>query len=121
MMEDTVATMKRMAQGQPDHHRHATRDAPAKSHAIVKGELHIPACLPPHLAQGLFALPGTYPVIIRISTASGQLLPDKVSGFGCFAIKVLNVPGAEPGPEDLNALTQDFLLMNHPTIQTGTI
>lgn len=119
--EATVAAMKRMAQGQLDHHRHATRDAHAKSHAIVKGELHIPAGLPPHLAQGLFALPGTYPVIIRLSTASGQLLPDKVSSLRGFAIKVLNVPGAKLGPEDLDALTQDWLLVNHPVIPTGTI
>lgn len=121
LVDETVAAMKQMAQQQFDHHRHASRDAHAKSHAIVKGELHIPANLPPHLAQGLFALPGTYPVIIRISTASGQLLPDKVSGFRGFAVKVLNVPGTKLGPEDTDALTQDFLLVNHPTIPTGNI
>ncbi|TGE23658.1 catalase [Hymenobacter aquaticus] len=121
LMEETVAAMRRMAQSQFDQHRHANRDAHAKSHAIVRGELHIPADLPPHLAQGLFALPGTYPVIIRLSTAAGQLLPDKVSGFRGFALKVLNVPGPKLGPEDLDALTQDWLLVNHPAIATGTV
>ena len=121
LMEETVAAMKRIAQMQFDRHRHANRDAHAKSHAIVKGELHIPADLPSHLAQGLFALPGTYPVIIRISTATGLLLPDKVSGFRGFALKMLNVPGAKLGPEDVDARTQDFLLVNHPTIETGNI
>ncbi|RSK47537.1 hypothetical protein [Hymenobacter rigui] len=37
LMEDTVAAMKRMALGQLDHHRYATRDAHDMIHAILKG------------------------------------------------------------------------------------
>ena len=40
-----------------DKHRHAVRDAHAKSHGFLKGILKVPENLPEHLRQGLFAHP----------------------------------------------------------------
>jgi hypothetical protein len=45
----------------------------AKSHGIVKGELIVPEDLPPVLAQGLFAKPGRYDVVLRLSTTSVEV------------------------------------------------
>ncbi len=35
--------------------------------------------LPPELAQGLFATPGTHKAFMRLSTNAGDILPDAVS------------------------------------------
>jgi hypothetical protein len=53
-------------------HRHGLRDAHAKSHGVLAGELRIQPDLPGPLALGLFAGPRSYPVIVRLSTAPGE-------------------------------------------------
>lgn len=77
--------------------------------------------LPEHLAQGLFAAPKTYPVIVRFYTAQGSIVPDKMSSFRGLAIKVIEVQGEKLLPELPQAVTQDLLLVNYPLIPTGTI
>ncbi|WP_430913866.1 hypothetical protein [Methylobacterium sp. sgz302541] len=57
--------------------RCAVRDAHAKSHGILKGELVVPD-LPEHLRQGLFSRPATYPVVIRLSSAPGDIHSDTI-------------------------------------------
>ena len=104
-----------------DKLRHAVRDAHAKSHGILRGELRIDSGLPEELAQGLFATPRTYPVIVRYSTAPGDILPDGMPSFRGMAIKVIGVEGEKVLPEERDAVTQDFLFVNHPTIPTGTV
>src|SRR5580704_13932472 len=47
---------------------HAIRSVHAKTHGILQGELEVDADLPDTLAQGLFATPGHYPVVMRFST-----------------------------------------------------
>jgi hypothetical protein len=100
-------------------HRHGLRDAHAKSHGVLAGELHVEPHLPDHLAQGLFAAPRTYPVIVRFSTAPGDLRSDQVPFQRGMAIKVLGASG--PRAVDDGFTTQDFLLVNHPTLPFGTI
>jgi Animal haem peroxidase len=92
---------------------HALRDAHAKSHAILRGELTINDNLPPELSQGLFAKPATYPVIARVSSTSGVLRSDQVRGVHGLAIKVLGVPDGERCLVDDTSDTQDFLLVTH--------
>jgi hypothetical protein len=92
---------------------HALRSVHAKSHAILKGTLTVPSNLPTVLSQGLFAQPGTYPVILRLSSTPGDLLDDSVSTPRGLAIKVIGVAGERlPGSE--GAVTQDFILINGP-------
>ncbi len=93
------------------------RSVHAKSHALLTGRLDVLADLPPELAQGLFATPGQYPVIMRFSTTPGDILPDAVSTPRGLAIKVIGVPGPRlPGTQD--ATTQDFVMVNGPAFQT---
>ena len=90
---------------------HATRGVHAKSHGLLIGELTVLGDLPPSLAQGLFAEPRTYPVVIRFSTIPGDILDDEISVPRAVAIKVIGVEGARlPGSE--GEVTQDFLLVN---------
>lgn len=91
---------------------HALRDAHAKSHAILRGELTIYDNLSPELSQGLFAKPATYPVITRLSSTSGVLRSDQVRGVHGMAIKVLGVSGERCLLDDTSD-TQDFLLVTH--------
>lgn len=102
-----------------ERHRHAVRDAHAKSHGFLKGELII-AELPLHLRQGLFAKPSTYPVVIRLSSATGDIHSDAIPAPRGMAIKVIGVEGARLLASDLGH-NQDFLLVNIPTIAFGTI
>lgn len=91
----------------------AVRAAHAKGHGILKGELTVDADLPEHLRQGIFADPRTYPVIVRYSTAFGDIRSDRIKSARGMAIKVLGVRGKKALPEDTSA-SQDFLLVNHP-------
>jgi hypothetical protein len=102
-----------------DKHRHGLRDAHAKSHGIVRGLLRIHEELPGELRQGLFAQPRDLPAIIRFSTAPGDIAPDGIGAACGMAIKVLDVDGQKVLPG--SARTQDFLLVNHPTISSGDV
>jgi hypothetical protein len=116
-----VDSMARVNRLMFDKHRHAIRDAHAKSHGILRGELQIYNNLPQPLAQGLFKTPATYPIIVRLSTAPGAIMPDGQPTFRGLAIKVIGVEGSKFLPDQADALTQDFLLVNHPVIPTGTV
>jgi len=118
--DEIVASMSQINRAVFDRHRHATRDAHAKSHGILKGELVVDADLPAHLAQGLFAQAGRYDVIIRLSSAPGDIHSDKVPALRGMAIKVLGVAGERLLPGDLGS-TQDFLLVSAPTIPFGHV
>lgn len=93
----------------------------AKSHGCLKGEFRVYEGLPEELAQGIFREPKAYPVIVRFSTAPGELTRDSIPSFRSMALKLAGVPGEKTIPEDKDPVTQDFLLVNHPTIPTGTV
>ena len=123
--EDIEYIVEHMAQTNSkvfDKHRHAVRDAHAKSHGFLKGILTIPENLPDHLAQGIFAHPGYYDVIVRLSAAPGDLRSDKTPAPHGFALKILNVPGERLLPEDpSDGKNQDFLMVNIPVLAFGTV
>ena len=118
---ETIAVFDKLRTLTFEKHRHALRDAHAKSHGIVRGTLTVPEGLAPELAQGLFARPGTYDVIARFSTSPGDILADGVAAFRGLALKVLGVDGPKLLPEEADAVTQDFLFFNHPVIPTGDV
>ena len=92
---------------------HAIRSVHAKAHGILQGELEVDADLPDTLAQGLFATPGHYPVVMRFSTIPGDILDDSVSVPRGLAVKIIGVKGERlEGSE--GDVTQDFLLINGP-------
>ncbi|MCJ2135993.1 catalase family protein [Methylobacterium sp. J-026] len=109
------ATFDGILQTVADHSGHAVRSVHAKAHGILEGVLTIDADLPPELAQGLFATPGTHKVYMRMSTNAGDILPDAVSLPRGLALKVLDVAGERlPGAE---GTTQNFIMVNGTVFQ----
>lgn len=111
IQRDLLKTFGRIVRATGRDLGHATRGVHAKSHALLDGTLHIPAGLPPELAQGLFASPGSFRVTGRLSAIPGDPLRDAVSGPRGFALKIHDVPGALL--EDNGGVpVQDFLFVN---------
>ena len=81
----------------------------AKAFGVLKGQLVVRPDLAQELAQGLFAKPGTYDVLVRLATTPGEINDDsKVNTIRGMAIKVLGVTGPKlPGH---TADTQDLVL-----------
>ena len=97
---------------------HAERGVHAKSHGLLRAEMRVLGGLPDALAQGIFAEPATYPVIMRLSTNPGDVLDDSVSTPRGLAIKVIGVKGERlPDAEGGN---QDFVMANAPAFSAGT-
>lgn len=103
-----------------ERHRHALRDAHAKSHAILKGVLRVHGNLPPELAQGVFATAREYAVAARLSSAPGDIHSDEIPAPRGFAIKLIGVDGARLSP-DIEGRNQDFLMVNFPVLAFGTV
>lgn len=117
---EIVEQMATSSRGAFERHRHAIRDAHAKSHATLKGELVVYDDLPPELRQGIFAAPASYGVVARLSSAPGDIHSDKIPAPRGFAIKVIGVPGERLSPE-IGGKNQDILMVNFPTLAFGTI
>lgn len=117
-LRETFAEIRTMAF---EKLRHAVRDAHAKSHGVLRGTLRVHDDLPDELRQGLFADATQHPVIVRFSTAPGDIVSDGVGSALGMAIKVLDVDGEKVLPGDPQPRTQDFLLVNHPTISSGDV
>lgn len=97
----------------------AVRGVHAKAHAIVKGRIEVVGGLAAPLAQGLFALPGSYDVLMRFSTLPGDILDDSISVPRGLAIKLFDVSGDRlPGSEGDS--TQDFVFVNGPAFAAPT-
>jgi hypothetical protein len=94
--------------------QHAIRQQHAKGQGFLKGELTVYDDLPEHLRQGMFATARSYPIIVRLSTAFGDIRSDRIRVPRGMAIKVLGVDGAKALPDDTSR-NQDFLLVNHKT------
>lgn len=98
---------------------YAVRSVHAKCHGVLDGEIEILEGLPPELAHGLFAKPGLYPVVMRLSTNPGDILDDSVSTPRGLAIKVSEVSGERlPGSE--GRATQNFVMVNAPAFSAAT-
>jgi hypothetical protein len=89
------------------------------SHGILEGYLEVDENLPSELAQGMFAKPGRYPVVMRLSTIPGDILDDSVSVPRAMAVKIIGVEGErlEGSEQDV---TQDFVMINGPAFGAPT-
>lgn len=86
----------------------SVRISHAKAHALLKGELIVEDGLPLQLAQGLFAQPSKYQVLVRMAQQPGELLDDsKLSTDRGMSVKVLGVKG--PKLAGHTADTQDWV------------
>lgn len=93
----------------------ALRDAHPKAHGCVVAEFRVEDNLPQHLAQGVVTPGRTYPAYIRFSNGDADPERDdaKADARG-MAIKLLEVPGEKILPDERDARTQDFIMINHP-------
>lgn len=110
---DLMDTMRSIEETTSKDYGHAVRAVHAKAHGVFQGELTIASNLPAELAQGLFASPGTYKAVLRLSTQPGDILDDAVSAARGMALKVLDVPG-ERLPESQGETSQNFVLASDP-------
>ncbi len=111
--QELIDTMRKISETTLADEGRPLRSVHAKSHGIVVGELEVADGLPPVLAQGLFAKPGRYPVVMHFSTLPGDLLDDSVSTPRGLGVKIIGVEGARlPGSE--GDVTQDLVLVNGP-------
>ena len=86
----------------------SVRISHAKAHGLLKGTLEIKGNLTLELAQGMFAQPGRYDVLVRMAQQPGELLDDsKLSTDRGISCKVLGVKG--PKLEGHTSDTQDWL------------
>lgn len=111
VFDDLSRTMQHITRTMASRYRHAYRPVHAKSHGLLVGTLEVLPGLAPELAQGLFARPAEYPVIMRFSTNPGDMLADDVSSPRGLAIKILNVPGQQVA-NSADGSTQEFVCIN---------
>jgi len=119
LIDDIVKALRENNERSFRRHQHATRDAHAKSHGILRGELTVDSDLPEHLRQGLFATPATYPVIARLSVTAGVIRSDQVHGVRAMAIKVLGVSGPRAQKDDHRS--QDFIMVDSSTFPFANV
>ena len=114
---DEQATFEKIAdamrrEGGVTHKRygHAVRVSHAKAHGLAVGQLTILDNLGREYAQGLFATPRSYDVLVRLAHVPGELLDDRrVSTPRGMAIKVLGAQGPRV-PEHDGGDTHDLVL-----------
>jgi hypothetical protein len=114
--ESIVATVRAQhaKEGPP-----ARRDAHPRAHGLVRASFEVEASLAPELAQGIFVPGKHYPAWVRFS--NGDADPQRSDAKGdvrAMAIKVFDVPGAKILPEERDATTQDFVMINSPVFIT---
>lgn len=117
-VESLKASFKHILETTSKDYGHAVRGVHAKGHGIIKGDFTVLPGLPRELAQGLFAQPGRYEAVLRLSTSPGDILDDAVSSPRGAALKVLGVPGERLSGE--HGGEQDFVMVNGPVFGAKT-
>jgi hypothetical protein len=112
LIDKIIASLRENNERAFKKYKKGIRDAHAKSHGILRGEMTVLPDLPEHLRQGVFATPKTYTIIARLSTTSGALRSDQVRGVRGLGLKVLEVDG-DRLIED-GETTQDFVFVTEP-------
>lgn len=109
IIELMTGGMNRVRKQHPEGDGQPVRISHAKAHGFLKGEFTVEDNLPPELAQGLFSRPASYPAVVRISNAPGELLDDsKVGTSRGIGLKIFGVEG-EHIPPFADITTQDFV------------
>ena len=112
VIDGIIATMTRESQKVAERDGQTVRASHAKSTALATGTLTVLPGLPEPLAQGLFATPRSFPVLLRFAQGPGEKLSDSVSTHRGVGIKVLGVDGPKLPGHDGD--TQDFVLATGP-------
>ncbi|KAK4498166.1 hypothetical protein PRZ48_010823 [Zasmidium cellare] len=101
-----------------NEHHHCLRGTHLKTQGCVIGKFVVHDKLPPHLAQGMFAKPGTYDCIMRYSSLTPKLLGDNVPQPRGIGIKIFGIEGEKIWGEDKK--TQDWTFNNYPVLELRT-
>lgn len=98
----------------------AQRFGNTKTYGVLRGEFSVLSDLPPNLARGLFASPGSYSAWVRFS-GPGPYAPPDLEDFGqcSVAIKVMGVSGAKLMEDE--SKTQDLILVSPASFVTPNI
>jgi hypothetical protein len=96
------------------------RDAHPKHTGVLQASFSVEGDLPPALRVGVFAEARSYDAWVRFSNASGSPQSDAVKDLRGCAIKLREVPGQRIAESD-EPTTQDFLMVNIPTMPLGTV
>jgi hypothetical protein len=120
---DEEAHLKRVAEVIGNLQRHGSakygpgRALHRKQLLATTGTLKVLDGLPEHARHGLFATPGTHPVLARFSNGGPEVQSNRIPDIRGFALQVSDVSG----PSALGATTdhQDFLLINQDRLPTS--
>lgn len=98
----------------------AQRFGNTKTFGVLRADFTVLDNLPPSLARGLFAAPGTYRAYVRFSGPGPYAPPDLEDLGQCsVAIKVMGVPGKKLMDDE--AATQDLILVSPASFVTPNI
>ncbi len=109
VIDDIIASMRRLSERTREMYGHQVRVSHGKSHGLAVGELTVLDNLPEPLAQGLFVKAASYPVVVRLANVPGEITTDAVNTQRGFAFKVLGVEGPKIAGHE-GQTTQDFVL-----------
>ncbi|CAK4031764.1 heme-dependent catalase [Lecanosticta acicola] len=101
-----------------NEHMHCLRGTHLKTQGCVIGRFVVHENLPEHLAQGMFAKPGSYDCIMRYSSLTPKLLPDNIPQPRGIGIKIFGIEGEKMWGEDKK--TQDWTFNNYPVLELRT-
>ena len=93
---------------------HTRRDAHPKAHGCVQAEFTVASNLPEELRVGIFEDERSYPAWIRFSNGSDTIQSDLKKDLRGMALKIIGIAGKKLLEDELDAHTQDFLLLSHP-------
>jgi hypothetical protein len=114
MTQDIIQTAIRIV----DNYRTDTRylrDAHAKAHGCLRGEVSVDADLPSPLRQGVFSEPGkAWQAWVRLSNGNAYPQFDNIADARGMAIKLLDVAGTPLLDSQQARHEQDFVMFNHP-------
>jgi len=98
-----------------NEHAHCLRGTHLKTQGCVLGKFIVHDNLPAHLAQGMFAKPGSYDCIMRYSSLTPKLVPDNIPAPRGIGIKIFGIEGEKIWGEDKK--TQDWTFNNYPILE----
>ncbi|OQO01628.1 hypothetical protein B0A48_12664 [Cryoendolithus antarcticus] len=114
-IKEVAAQFNRFQMMNFNEHMHCLRGTHLKTQGCVLGRFTVKDDLPAHLAQGMFAKPGSYDVIMRYSSLTPKLVPDNISAPRGIGMKIFGIEGEKLWGEDKK--TQDWTFNNYPILE----
>lgn len=91
------------------------RQAHPKMHGLLQGSFKVLSNLPDALKVGVFSKEKEYALWMRLSSSNSTISPDFKGDIRGMAIKLMGVDGDKLITEEMDATTQDFILVTCET------